>query len=151
MPRTQQMSSNRNILGAEFDWFAVDFDGHVGHFSSAGFGPVPLAAEADAGRYDRVFELFKKSPGSRTASFERGSGKGCDDWLKIAQHGIFSYDWKHWNGPYARIATPENPILKDQLPEEIKSTVVRIRFEKICFRKVKTVRPEKFLDCTDGS
>ena len=145
------MSSDRNILGTEFDWFAVDSDGHVGHFSSAGFGQVPKVAEANAELHDRVLELLQKAPASGKSSFERGVGKGCEDWLKIAQHGIFSFDWKHWNGPYARIATPASPVLLDQLPEEVRSTASRIRFEKICFRKAKAVRPEDFFDCTDGS
>ena len=30
-----------DYLGVEFDWIATDLDGHIGYFSSAGFGPLP--------------------------------------------------------------------------------------------------------------
>jgi len=35
--------SRQEVEGGEFDWFAVDGNGHLGHFATAGYGPVPAA------------------------------------------------------------------------------------------------------------
>lgn len=81
--------------GGEFDWFAVDAAGHVGHFSTAGYGPVPLPhlVRLDAAQVDEVWSL-----GERLLELPvvgRGTGHlpgRIDDWLELASRGLFGFD-----------------------------------------------------------
>ncbi len=34
-----------DFYGYEFDWYAVDQEGQIGVFSTAGFGPIPQAVQ----------------------------------------------------------------------------------------------------------
>jgi hypothetical protein len=49
-------------LGCEFDWFGVDAPGHVGHFSTAGSGPVPISVidRLDAAKTGELWLLGRR-------------------------------------------------------------------------------------------
>src|SRR4051794_24033155 len=75
--------------GSEFDWFAVDGYGYVGHFSSAGFGPVPVAILA---HFEELRDLDSRMRGSPIVGEATGHLPGLiDDWLEMARRGLFSY------------------------------------------------------------
>jgi hypothetical protein len=54
--------SREAFEGGEFDWFAVDAAGHVGHFSTAGYGPVPrpVLDRLDAAQADPLWSLGER-------------------------------------------------------------------------------------------
>ena len=62
--------SRAAIEGVEFDWFVVDGKGHVGHFATAGFGPVPATLLARIGElrglYERILALARDRRGDRS-------------------------------------------------------------------------------------
>src|SRR4051794_23444120 len=105
------------IEGGEFGWFAVDGAGHVGHFATAGFGPIPSAVLA---RLEEMLELYERVLLLPTIGEATGHLSGrIDDWLEMARRGLFAYDWQHWSGPYCRAATPSVPTQVARLPAEI--------------------------------
>jgi hypothetical protein len=137
---------NRQVIeGGEFDWFAVDCEGHIGHFATAGFGPVPSAVLA---RLDELRKLDERVL-SLPAIGEATGHLSCviDDWLDMARRGLFAYDWQHWSGPYLRAATPSAPILIDQLPTGLRESVRLVEWPGVRFTESPSVRPEELCPC----
>ena len=106
--------------GVEFDWFAVDAVGHIGHFSTAGWGPVPLRVldRLDAAHTDALWSLGKRLLELPVVGQATGHRPGrMDDWLELARRGLFCFDWQqNFSGPYQRIATPSIPVRAPACP-----------------------------------
>lgn len=142
--------SREAFEGGEFDWFAVDSVGHVGHFSTAGFGPVPLPV---LDRLDPVGADELWSLGERLLELpEVGEATGhlpgrIDDWLELARRGLFGFDWQHWSGPYRRAATPSIPLVVAALPTDLQRLVRLIEWPGIEFADLEAVRPEELCQC----
>jgi hypothetical protein len=47
--------------GLDLDWFAVDRDGHIGHFTTAGSGPVPRQALAENRAADALLAYLRQT------------------------------------------------------------------------------------------
>ena len=60
------MIDNHDFLSVEFGWTAIDMEGSVSYFATAGFGPIPEAA-ADYDETLEVWEEIQKLP--RTGGF----------------------------------------------------------------------------------
>ena len=136
--------------GEEFDWFAVDARGCVGHFSTAGFGPLPsrLLERLDGGRRDAVWNLGARIlalPVIGTATVHLRGERG--DWLAQARRGLFSYDWRHWKGPYRRAATPDLPVLLEDLPSDIRELLGLVTWPELRFARERRIRPERLEPC----
>src|SRR4051812_31024325 len=108
-----------DVFGLEFDWFAVDHDGHIGHFSSAGYGPIPRAALDNANAQEQLLAYFHEQPAQTDAEFMIAQVGTLDDWLAMARHGLFSYDYGESYGPYTLIARPARPTIIRALPASI--------------------------------
>jgi hypothetical protein len=97
-------SFEERFPGLEFDWFALDAEGHIGLFSSAGFGPVPPSVQLHFQEHDRAaFHLDW-----RVLAMEQA----------CAECGLFLFDWQHWQGPYLKLAQPlqeMNAALRQQI------------------------------------
>lgn len=132
-----------DLYGIEFDWFAVDRDGHPALFSSAGYGPIPEVAMRACDEQHRLLDWLKQAgPGSR----QTRELDGCGEELSVyASHGFYCYDWKHWEGPYLLLARPEAPALMRDLRPEIAEIVRKVRFTGLCFVKESAIRPEEHL------
>src|SRR4051794_3757727 len=131
--------------GSEFDWFAVDGHGCVGHFSSTGFGPVPVAILA---RVDELRDLYSRVLGSPIVGDATGHMPGLiDDWLEMARRGLFSYDWQHWSGPYHWAATPSVLVRVDDLPAQLRKAVCVVEWPDVRFASLPSIRPEELCPC----
>jgi hypothetical protein len=128
-----------DALEGEFDWFAVDRDGHIAHFSTAGYGPVPVVVKEHFGDHVKLKEHFLKSRGKGSADLLNHDGNR-EDWLNMARHGIYSFDFKHWEGPYILIAKPSAPIKIQDFPEEIRVVIKRVRFNAVCFKMIEDLQ-----------
>jgi hypothetical protein len=136
--------------GGEFDWFAVDGVGHVGHFATAGFGPVPvpILARLDEGQTDQLWDLRDRVLGLPLVGSAIGHLPGrIDDWLEMARRGLFSYDWKHWSGPYRLAATPSTPIRVSELPPELAESICLIEWPNVRFSESRALQPEELSRC----
>ncbi|MGV3755076.1 MAG: hypothetical protein ACO1QS_06815 [Verrucomicrobiota bacterium] len=135
------MKKRSDYQGLEFDWFAVDSDGFIALMSSAGFGPIP----------DGVFERFDGQQNIEDFLSRHIGSRTSDDLLRIqrslALAGVFTYDWKHWDGPYLRFAVPPQPKRFDELgiTADLKDAFVSVP-ERFCASA--ELRPETYLPCT---
>lgn len=132
--------------GGEFDWFAVDAVGHIGHFSTAGYGPVPLSvlARLDAAHDDEVWLLGERMLELPVIGQATGHLPGrIDDWLELARRGLFGFDWKHWSGPYLRAATPSVAVEIAAPPTPMQQLVRLVELPDVTFAELESVRPEK--------
>lgn len=136
-----------DVFGFEFDWFAVDQDGHIGHFSSAGYGAIPQAVLEHPDAQEQVAAYFQEQPKQTGAELMISTGGTLDDWLAMAHQGIFSYDFKHWDGPYQLIARPTRPTVLSALPTHIQQLVRHVCFAQICFTTSAMINPEQLTAC----
>jgi hypothetical protein len=134
----------------EFDWFAIDTAGHIGHFSTAGYGPVPVAIldRLDAPQTDELWSLGKRLLELPVIGQASGNLPGrIDDWREMARRGLFSFDWQHWSGPYVRAATPDVPVTVEALSAELQAIVGLIQWPGIRFAELQSIRPETICPC----
>ena len=119
------MHTRHDFHGLEFDWFAVDAEGFVGVFLSAGWGPVPdfVFAHFDA---QRVIEQHLRPPDDTGPMAHLPEGSPA-----LAQ--IYLYDWTATFGPYQREAVPARPVRVAEfgLATELQSAFVVL--PTICF------------------
>jgi hypothetical protein len=117
--------------GIEFDWLAVDEQGHVAVFSSSGSGPVPAAVNAAAAAVDSAVDVI--------AALEVIGGytdvSGCvaedgdyTDWYLFSSQGFYAFQWDLWDGPYIRICSPTRPITISELSPTIAQPAKLVQF-----------------------
>lgn len=133
-------------LYGEFDWFAVDRDGHIGHFSSAGYGAIPLVVTEHVREYIELQDHFSEMKGTYNAVLVRRDGNR-QHWLNIAQQGVYSFDFKHWDGPYVLVAKPSAPVVIQNFPPEMRLVIERVRFEGVCFQEIEAIAPQEYVKC----
>jgi hypothetical protein len=136
-----------DVFGLEFDWFAVDCDGHIGHFSSAGYGPIPQAVLDQADAQEQLLAYFQEQPKQTDAELMIAPAGTLDDWLAIARQGVFSYDYGVSYGPYQLVARPVHATLISALPAHIQQMIRHVSFEQICFTAAATIHPEQLTAC----
>jgi len=140
------MSSLRDQFeGREFDWFAIDSAGNLGHFSSAGFGPVPTCILERFAEADSLPEEILRLPviGEATSHL---SGN-VTEWMEVARRGLYSFDWKHSTGPYHRAATPRAVIHVSALPPQMIAAHSIAKFPGVRFSELVQFWPERECGC----
>ena len=86
------------LNGLEFDWFAIDREGNLALFATAGEGFVPHSV---AEHY-----LFHLELSDSLAVPHHGTP---DIWTDYAAVGLFVFDWRLPGGPYEKRASPLLP------------------------------------------
>ena len=100
------------VRGLEFDFIAVDEDGHVALFATSGSGAFPAGASPG----DPERELIEGLSTVGTAKQEgRGAGS-CSEWIELGNRGVFVFDWKRPQGPYERVISPTEPVSVSSVP-----------------------------------
>lgn len=127
----------------DWDWFAVDASGAVGHFTTAGMRKLPSSVKADNEAALRLIEYFDQEAPKRfgyvlqvQAEIDAGALKDIRDrdwyirsFVAMASAGLFSYD-TNTEGPstdYFLVAYPKSPLQVDQLPSEVRDLVRRTK------------------------
>lgn len=87
------------IQGREFDWFAVDGDGNVAMFATAGEGFVPEEVMRHLSQHDNLSEEI---PAPHTGTPEV--------WNDYAAIGLYVFDWDLPGGPYVLQVSPSRPM-----------------------------------------
>jgi hypothetical protein len=135
------MKTRADFQSVELDWFAADESGFVALMSSAGYGPIPDCVFQKFEQQRQIEEQFSKLVGFST------SGDLIRAKRSLSKLGVFSYDWKHWKGPYRRIGFPLRPRRMDTLgfSAELRDSFALLpkRFW-LSWR----MRPETLLPCT---
>lgn len=143
------------LRGNDVDWFGVDHENHIGHFTTGGFGPIPrqaLESFNSVAEFRVVLRYFEDMPATCQAlesqnwrskshdrldmSNERAVRLYLSDYVAMASKGIYSYDADvNARGPvpYFRIAMPVNPLNVGSLPPEISLQLKKISLPNVAF------------------
>jgi hypothetical protein len=125
------------ILGGEFDWLAVDSDGHIGMLSTAGGGRAPRAVLVDVDAHDAALEALMACPATTSARFFPQVREGLEnDWRAAAERGVFAFDSDVYGSPYRLVAAPVRPIVLAGLPLATAKAAGRVRLGHLCFATV---------------
>jgi len=123
--------SRENLSRVEFDWLAIDRDGHLALLSTAGAGDIPSGV-LDVASEEQLFDteaFISVFPVVGAAELE-GRGPGtCSEFVEAARRGVFVYDWCLLSGPYERIVVPTHPRVFSQ--QELNGAVIESL--DICF------------------
>jgi hypothetical protein len=143
--------------GIDCEWLGLDGHGHVAAFVTAGCGPIPAQLlEAEPCWLDLLDEQFDKLPRTCAARLLEPL-KRPDDFVDIAERGIFVYDWSdvHRAGKdrinaYELIAVPSNPIDVSQLPHDLAALAASSRLADVAFETAKRIDVRQSLGCVEG-
>ena len=90
------------LHGREFDWFAIDSEGSLALFATAGEGFIPQSASDCFSKHDAISESLL-APHVGTTQV----------WSDYAAQGLFVFDWSLPSGPYKKCVNPSVSIAQD--------------------------------------
>jgi hypothetical protein len=127
----------------DWDWYAFDPHGMIGHFTTAGMRPLPRTVKQDREAALQLIEYFsakapKTSPYLVRTEAEADSGGWANesarsrylkDFTQMAAVGLFSYDTPTSGSStkYFLVAFPERPLHIADLPSDIRSLVMKVK------------------------
>jgi hypothetical protein len=134
----------------DFDWFAIDKDGCVGHFTTAGFKFLPVSVSISAEDLAVATDYFENRATvrgghriSESLPSELGQWKGesnekryLTSFVSMADKGLYSYDIATYIRPglaYFCVAIPDHVLRVDEVPMDIRTIIERTAFAEICF------------------
>jgi hypothetical protein len=137
----------------DLDWFALDSQGSVGHFTTGGCGALPRSAAASREDLDLVRTYVLACPETTSAiinpnrsasirlfaSVKPEAAASLRPWTATAARGLYAYDFiddrRHRPRPYLLVARPELPLHADELPAEIRGIVGRTVLPGVVFSR----------------
>jgi hypothetical protein len=137
-----------NPDGIDLSWFAVDRDGHVGFFTSAGSRIVPEVVLKSRETWESLKKAIHSLPRTGKGSLRFSEGGNLKDWIEMAARGLFAYDFKSYdtavfeNGDYQIIATPSQPLVIASLGEAVGQALSVVTMKTICFAKENLVQKD---------
>ncbi|MBU8900117.1 hypothetical protein KRR26_31380 [Corallococcus sp. M34] len=138
-----------DIRGLEYDWLAVDADGHVGFFSTAGGGYAPDGFLADAESFGATIEALEASPATTTARFAPSlTSEYTNSWRLMAERGLFAFDSDFFGGPYRLVAAPEVPVRVTDLPARVVEVLTRVVLRDLRFREQAVLSAETLAEAS---
>lgn len=127
----------------DWDWFAVDDSGAIGHFTTAGLRKLPTTVKTDDEAALRLISYFGSEAPKQSeyivqsqAELDSGTLKDVKDrewylrsFIGMASAGLFSYDTytQGSSTDYFLVACPKSPLRIHHLPPEIRQLVMRTR------------------------
>ncbi len=115
----------------DWDWFAVDPSGAIGHFTSAGMRKLPRTVKADNASALRLIEYFDSAPkksgyvvsveGKRESKTVKDREWYLRSFVAMVAVGLFSYNTyvDRPSSEYFLVARPKLPLHIDAIPSEI--------------------------------
>lgn len=126
--------------GIDCVWLASDRDGHLAAFVTAGVGPIPIQILSDEGPAIEDIEEHICDMPSVSAVHLLGSIKRPDSFIKLAERGVFVYDWSDIHRiihesihAYEPVAVPVSPITIDMLPDDLSNIAKAVKFVDLAF------------------
>ncbi len=134
------------LAALDLDWFAVDKDGFIAHFATAG-GSLPASVADHKENHERIIKYFRLIPATRrigkpdtefglhvVLDDAQARSRYLEDFRSMGMRGLYSYDAAPLtNGHvFVRIYSPEAPLRRSELPPEIamilSRTSIALRF-----------------------
>jgi hypothetical protein len=137
----------------DLDWFALDSQGAVGHFTTGGCGALPRSAAASREDLDAVRAYVLGTPeitsaivnANRSASIrlfpsvKPEPAAALRPWTATAARGLYAYDYiedrRRRPRPYLLVARPELPLRADELPPHVREIVGRTVLSGVVFAR----------------
>ena len=135
----------------DLDWFALDAQGHVGHFTTGGCGALPRSAAVSREDLETVHRYVTALPeigasllnphrlkGIRLHPFTKAEPRDAlRAWGASAARGLYAYDYleaqRRRPRPYWVVARPELPLHADELPPGVRDIVGRTVLRGVAF------------------
>ena len=125
-------------LTRDWDWYACDQEGTIGHFTTAGLRGLPRTVKQNYEALERVGRHLSEerqewSECSIRAGVEVDAGGWKDavardhylrSFMQAARRGMFSYNTEMRRGPDAKyylVAKPDKPLRMSDLPPDIRT------------------------------
>lgn len=138
-------------------WLAVDSDGHVGVFITAGIGPI---SEAILGQQFPICEIeseLTKLPEIAEVNL-MADFPFSDSFMELAKRGLFVYDWQNAHRRrsevklgYDLVAAPTYPIKIKEIPSGLINLAMTSALRKHIFSKDKLINVESEFPCLSGA
>ncbi len=128
----------------DVEWLAVDRDGRVGVFTTAGSGPIPTVYLDSEGILEQVWDAVRGLPEVCDHDLLVALPRP-DDFISFARRGFFSYDWadvqgagRHLGRRYELQARPLAPVTVDSVrwPSPLGEVLTHVRSAALDFRDV---------------
>lgn len=97
------------LEGREFDWFAIDSEGNIGLFSTAGEGVIPSEVMEAYSEHDKISEQL-----------ESPNWGSSEVWSDYSALGLYVYDWSLHGGPYKKERAPSK-VMNTELKQKLLS------------------------------
>jgi hypothetical protein len=125
---------------SDFDWFCLDLDGEVGHFTTAGFKRLPKTVTESKEELALLANFFLNvapcysehivDPELSVAIPEpqNRADRYLKSFVSMADKGLYSYDIASYirsDDSYFRVAIPARPLHGSELPPEIRHILGR--------------------------
>lgn len=139
----------------DLDWFALDQEGVIGHFTTGGCGALPRSVVSSLEDLRRATGFFRnqlvptalpivspKIDSHVSLKDERAKARYLQDFIKMASRGLFSFDYlRTGTRPtgYFQVATPSVPLHITSLPPEIRQILDKTVLNGIFFHKVNEI------------
>ena len=151
----------------DFDWFAADERGFIGHFTTAGFKLLPKSVSESAVALKKVTNYFKQLTPTgigyhvsgdldkQTGPFE-SEGKRAQylsSFSEMAARGLYSFDIDTYVRPglaYFLVAAPVQPVRLDSVPMDVRAIVERTRLKGIRLGETSLIDYELTLNLYSG-
>lgn len=138
------MITREAAKGLEYDWLAIDADGFVALFSTAGAGFAPDELLRDPEAFDAAIAAVLDTPARSTVECGRDLPSGrVNTWRLVAERGLFAFDSDPSGGPYRLIAKPHAPVRATELPRSVASVAERITMPTVSFNSLTEVSEEQ--------
>jgi hypothetical protein len=139
----------------DLDWFGLDQQGAIGHFTTGGFGALPRSvalSKEDLERVSKYFNNLGLNSNAPTVSAiareilatkdEKAGAAYLQDYLKAASKGLYSFNYQHIGrrpAPYFLVAIPEKPLNVNDVSPEIQQILKRTILPSVLFSADTTV------------
>lgn len=144
--------------GIDTSWLASDKNGHLGLFITAGAGPIPMAALGSPfASLDDLEEQVWTLPIVAAAKLLVSVNRP-EDFIGLAQRGIFTYDWSDVHRStrsavhaYEMVAAPDKPIELTSLPVNMAHFAGSVRFSDVVFASEKIIDIRALASCSEAN
>jgi hypothetical protein len=154
--REDKVISESEQQETDFDWFGLDENGCIGHFTTAGFKLLPKSISTNAEDLQKIAHYFEEiAPtgagcnASRNLDEEVGHFKNenerahyLSNFIEMADKGLYSFDIDTYVKPglaYYCVAIPNLPLKLESLPQSIRAIISRTFLKGIRFAEISRI------------
>jgi hypothetical protein len=119
----------------DLDWYCVDGEGRVGHFTSAGYKQIPPSVAESAEDLEFLNKFFRQLSAVREGheldeqlTQDKRTERYLQSFVAMAERGLYSFDIESYLHPeicYVRVAIPRAPLMLKNLPERVREVLGR--------------------------